>query len=362
MKGNNSPQGSQILDEVITYGLRHNQAGIVNEALQYFRNYYLDRNDLVAVAKLYRRFPQALSLISDSTELLRVKAYLFDAENKKDSAHFYYQSALQGLQAKGSNFQYSYLQLFHGRSLRHWGKLPEAVAAFKMGQEAAEGYQPFLIQFLAELDTTYQAMNQYDSAYFFNIRYAAMSKSWDSSVNGEALLRQQIAAQEQEQIIAARKAEHLREQRHFIQYLSITLGIVVLFLVFCLMSSLSVPKWAITTTGFFAFVVLFEFIIMVTDEFFAEKVHGEPAYLLLCKIALILLLSPLHHKLEEKLLHYFHEHRLINNMSIWEWSVWKDFKKKFSPEIKPKKSSRKPRAITPRVRRSSRKPESPDTA
>ncbi|MBS1616544.1 MAG: hypothetical protein JST06_10560 [Bacteroidetes bacterium] len=361
LKGSNSARGAHILDEVIRYGLKHQKAYLINQAMQYYRNYFLEQKNLIAIARLYNHdYPRALGLLNEPVVRDRVKAYLFDANDQKDSALFYYQRALEGLLKEGSNFQYAYLQLFHGSALRRWGHYPEAIATLKNGKEYAMDYQPFLIRFMAELDTTYRALNQYDSAYFYHLRFSALNKSWDSSVDGEALLRQQIAAQQLEHELAERKAEHLREQRHFIQYLSITLGIVILFLVFCLMSSLSVPKWAITTTGFFAFVVLFEFIIMVTDEYAAEKVQGEPMYLLLCKIVIILLLSPLHHKLEEKLLHYFHEHRLINTSSIWDWTVFKDFKKLFGkenkvPALPERRRSHKPKAVTSSPRKTRKK-------
>jgi hypothetical protein len=56
--------------------------------------------------------------------------------------------------------------------------------------------------------------------------------------------------------------------------------------------------------GFFAFIFLFEFIVLLLDSQIHEITHGEPWKVLGIKIFIIALLLPLHHWLEEKMLHY----------------------------------------------------------
>ncbi len=52
---------------------------------------------------------------------------------------------------------------------------------------------------------------------------------------------------------------------------------------------------------------------MITEEFSEHYTHGEPWAVLLFKIAVALCLTPAHHIVEEKTLHYFYEHKLIES-------------------------------------------------
>ena len=63
---------------------------------------------------------------------------------------------------------------------------------------------------------------------------------------------------------------------------------------------------------FFSFVFLFEFILLITEKLSERYTHEEPWLIMLFKVIIILLLTPLHHLTQEKALHYFYEHKLID--------------------------------------------------
>lgn len=74
----------------------------------------------------------------------------------------------------------------------------------------------------------------------------------------------------------------------------------------------SVSHATIRILGFFAFIFLFGFIMLIADNQIHHWTHGEPWKVLAIKIGLISLLLPLHHWLEEKVIHYLTTKKLLN--------------------------------------------------
>src|SRR3984885_16182359 len=83
-----------------------------------------------------------------------------------------------------------------------------------------------------------------------------------------------------------------------------TIGLVVLFLLLVMMGWLVVSPRTIRALGFFSFIFLFEFIILLADKQIHEWTHGEPWKVLLIKIGLAAILLPLHHWSEHKVIHF----------------------------------------------------------
>jgi hypothetical protein len=108
--------------------------------------------------------------------------------------------------------------------------------------------------------------------------------------------------QRAEKIHAARVEETRR--RHNLQYMGITAAIASIFILLVMAGAFRVSARTIKILGFFAFIFLFEFIILLADNQIHHLTHGEPWMVLAIKIVLIAMLLPLHHWLEEKAVHY----------------------------------------------------------
>jgi hypothetical protein len=91
-----------------------------------------------------------------------------------------------------------------------------------------------------------------------------------------------------------------------------TIGILTVFVILIMLGSLKVPEWIIRMLGFFSFIFLFEFIILLADQQIHEITHGEPWKVLLIKIFLIAILLPLHHGIEKRVIAYLLNHRLLD--------------------------------------------------
>jgi cation transport ATPase len=151
----------------------------------------------------------------------------------------------------------------------------------------------------------YKLSNQYNSMYY-------LYKDSTEKLNKEKELAQVEAADEQQRLEKEEKKKEEEEIRsHNIQYMGITIGIATFFLVLVLMGIFKVSENTIKILGFFAFIMFFEFIILIADDKIHHLTHGEPWKVLAIKIILIAMLLPLHHWLEEKVIHYLTSHNRL---------------------------------------------------
>jgi hypothetical protein len=87
--------------------------------------------------------------------------------------------------------------------------------------------------------------------------------------------------------------------------------------------------------GFFSMIFLFEFLILILDNYIHHLTHGEPWKVWLIKIGIISVILPLHHYIEEKLIHYLLSKKLILLRSRFNTARQKWKKKKPVPEEIP---------------------------
>jgi hypothetical protein len=84
-----------------------------------------------------------------------------------------------------------------------------------------------------------------------------------------------------------------------------------------------ISKLTIKVLGYFFFISLFEFIVLVLDNNVLHSItHGEPLTLWLIKIGLIGMLVPLQHFLEHTLIKFLESRKLLRartNFSIKKW-------------------------------------------
>lgn len=125
----------------------------------------------------------------------------------------------------------------------------------------------------------------------------------------------------------------LNNQRN-IQYLAISIAICIVFIAFLVIGMFPVSKLVIKMFGYFFFISLFEFIVLLIDNvLLAKAVHGEPLKLWLIKIVLIALLVPCQHYMEHNLIKFLASRKLLEvrnkisfkNLSINRW--WQKMKK-----------------------------------
>lgn len=118
------------------------------------------------------------------------------------------------------------------------------------------------------------------------------------------------------------EAEHLKNVQN-LQYMAITISISVVFLCLLVIGMFAVSKLVIKILGYFFFISLFEFIVLLLDNTFLNNAtHGQPLKLWLIKIGLIALLVPCQHFLESRLLKFLESRKLLEARTKFSFKKW----------------------------------------
>lgn len=161
------------------------------------------------------------------------------------------------------------------------------------------------------LDTLYGKTGDFKTAYAYNIEYNLYKDSIRNMARDADLLKLEVDNDNRRRERLAKEEEEQTLRRHNIQYMGFTIGLAVVFVVLVMLGFFMVSPRTIRALGFFSFIFLFEFIILLTDKQIHEWTHGEPWKVLLIKIFLAAMLLPLHHWLEHKVIHYLNTRRKI---------------------------------------------------
>lgn len=95
-----------------------------------------------------------------------------------------------------------------------------------------------------------------------------------------------------------------------LQYMGITIIITLIFAGLIITGMFPVSKFTIKALGYFAFISLFEFIILILDKFLHDLAHGAPLKIWGFKILIIAMIMPLHHILEHSAVKFIMSHKL----------------------------------------------------
>lgn len=244
-----------------------------------------------------------------------------------DSAQYYFNKALPGFETKSTPSGRLVFYAHYGQFYKRSGNIPMAIEYFSRAKSVADEISNLEWQqnVSKELDSAYARSGDYKQSHYYNGLYIHYRDSLEQLGEEKDLLQMELDNEEQRrQRIELEEAQALRE-RHNIQYMGITIAIAVVFLLLVLMGAFKVSVTTIKIMGFFAFILLFEFIILIADNKIHHWTHGEPLPILGIKIILIAMLLPLHHWLEHKVVSYLTSRRLIipNTRSFWKNIVTK---------------------------------------
>jgi tetratricopeptide (TPR) repeat protein len=244
----------------------------------------------------------------------RLKAFFCEEENKPDSAMFYFSKAENLMQSDPnivlkSNFYYRF-----GQFLVRQGEQDKAIEKFSASYKLAESvfYVDYMLGSVKKLETIYVNKGDFRNAYHFSELNKVLNDSINNMSKKDQMLIMEIDHETRQRDLAYEHERQTTVRRHYLQYTAITIGILSVFIILIMLGSMKVPEWIIRTMGFFSFIFLFEFIILLADQQIHEITHGEPWKVLLIKIFLIAILLPLHHAIEKKVITYLLQHRLLD--------------------------------------------------
>ena len=208
---------------------------------------------------------------------------------------------------------------YYAEYLKRMKRGPEAIGSYRT---ALTGYQQLgtlsaVKDAAANLDTLYRQTGDYQQAYAHHALREATADSLQKLAEAKEILQLEIDNETKAQELARQREEAETARRHQLQYMGISVGIVTLFVLLVMAGVFRVSVRTIRALGFFAFILLFEFIIYLADVQIHHLTHGEPIKILAIKVALIALLLPFHHWLEHRVIHYLTSHQLVEVRERW---------------------------------------------
>jgi len=247
-------------------------------------------------------------------------AVIYTQLGKYDSARHYFAKSAPGFEASTPAARLSYYFQF-GDFLKKAGDEEKSLEYFGKAMTVASELKDLEWQqdIAKELDSVYAATGDYKQSRFYSNLYYQYKDSLQKLSEEKDLLQMELADEQQRQDRIRREELAALERKHTVQYTGISIGIGIVFILLVAMGIFRVSETTIKVMGFFSFILLFEFIILIADTKIHHMTHGEPLPILGIKIILIAMLLPLHHWLEHKVVHYLTSRRLIipERKSIW---------------------------------------------
>ena len=237
--------------------------------------------------------------------------YIYTDLRQFDSAFYYYKKAAPLFETGLNNTsRYSYYVQM-GKLNKLAGFLPASISFYTKAKDLAGQMADMKAAevVVKELDTLYRRTGNYETA----LQMTALSYQYKDSLDKlgkEKDLMQIEAADEQERQkrLDLVKLEQ-KEKRHRIQYMAITLAIAGSFVLLAMTGFFRVSPKVIRLVGFFSFLMFFEFLFLIFKKSIGTVTQGEPWKDLAFMIALAAVLLPLHHWVEEKVMHYLTHRR-----------------------------------------------------
>lgn len=234
------------------------------------------------------------------------QTFLYDVnKGKEDSAVYYFNRAEDSLyktlvMSRKKNF---ILELATANSKHN---IPEAIINYKnllnlhektlswsgMAESSAELMK--LFEFTGNYRKAYEYNKLFDE---YNTKYADQSRKNDVDLLTLENDRKE-KARELELALEAQK------RSYNLQYLLIAVIIISMFTVLAMMGLYKVSRKTIRMVGFFSFLLLFEFIFLLSKKWITQFTHGTPWQDLLFMLLLAFLMLPLHHWLEHQVIDY----------------------------------------------------------
>ena len=241
---------------------------------------------------------------------------------KFDSARYYFERCApafetQSVPASRVNFYFDYADLY-----KKSGDQTNAIAYYDKAMTLAGSMSNMELQQDAakELDSLYADAGDFKQSRLYGNLYHTYKDSLQKLGEQKDLMQAEIADEQQRDARIAREEAAALDRKHSVQYMAIAIGIGIVFILLVAMGLFRVSVSTIKVMGFFSFIMLFEFIILLADTKIHHWTEGEPLPLLGIKIILIAMLLPLHHWLEHKVVSYLANKRLIvpSGKNIWQ--------------------------------------------
>lgn len=297
----------------------------------------IEKNDSAALSFLDKNDDLKQSYLNRNLDYYITIANIYRYSNKIDSAIFYYSLTVPILKKSTDIFQTRDVYKGIGECYSILEQYDKSIRFFEQALTLNNSLNDvaFNSSTNKKLGMLYSKIGDFKKAYLYNNQYILLNDSLQKLSDQRDLVLMEVDRENirHEKDMADQAKEKIRIRN--IQYVGISIVITSVFFIMMLIGAFPVSTIVIRMLGFFAFICLFEFIVLLIDSYLHKLTHGEPLKIWLIKIFLILLLVPLQHYMEHGMVKFLASQKLLRmrkRLSIKKWL--KPFHKA-SPEIKP---------------------------
>jgi tetratricopeptide (TPR) repeat protein len=253
--------------------------------------------------------------------------------NKPDSAIYYLELAEPGFEKDFSdkNRQTLYVEIAESYSLLK--QTQRAILYYEKGLalKLQVNNPANVAEYSDSLSLLYEQLQDYKKAFYYSRQGIVLKDSLRGLANQKDIASIEVNNEKKRHDKELELIAQHKLVRRNLQYMAITIFITVFFFLLIVIGMFPVSKITVKLLGYFAFISLFEFIVLLIDPLLHHLTDGEPLKIWLIKIVLIALLVPLQHYLEHGLVRFLHSRKLKNKFSIKKW--WQHQKKPTSATI-----------------------------
>jgi hypothetical protein len=255
--------------------------------------------------------------------------YIYGGLNKYDSANYHFTKSLPFFENQVNNSSKMGFYSQYGNFLIKSGNINKGIEMILKSNAVAVETKNLdaMCELAKDLDSAYQKKGDYKQALYYSNQHNKFKDSLDKLGKEDEILQLQITDEENRKERLAVEEKERIEKRNRIQYMAIIIAIAVIFISLVLLGFLRVSANTIRVTGFFAFLMFFEFIFLVFKKSIYGITHGEPWKDLGMMILIAALLVPLHHWVEHKVIHYLSSQHMLRLRTSGR-NFWKGLFKK----------------------------------
>jgi hypothetical protein len=241
------------------------------------------------------------------------QAYLYGAGGANADSALYYMKKAEGLLYM--NFVMSKKKSFISELAKAYEKedIQSAIQTYQglLHMEESTRNYTGMRNVCANLKRIYGQLPDYENAYRYTILYDQYTEKINEQVREDEMAKTVI---DNERKVKERLAEEMllkKNQAFNLQYTLIAILIFTLFIGLAMMGLYKVSQRTVRLLGFFSFLLLFEFITLISKKWISHITGGTPWQDFLFMIALALVMLPLHNWLEHQIIGYLVSKELL---------------------------------------------------
>lgn len=310
------------LYSILDYADRNHQEQLHQQCLIALRNHLIKQNDFAQLYNLFHeQYPADVEYlrVNDTTTYFRMEAFFYEYLGKMDSAVRMFEAAARRLDVSQDILRSASFYLRYGDFYMRRMKPDSAEAKYRHAYDLAASisYFEYMLEASRKLESVCAGRKDYAQAYQCSLTSRSITDSLDNIQQREQLQLIELENEETLRVQRIELADEATRRRNNIQYTAITILIASIFIILFVMGGVNVHPTLIRMLGFLCFILFFEFIVLLMDNWIKAITHEIPWEVLGIKILIMSALIPFHNFMEKRVTH----HLIHKKMKWMNWRI-----------------------------------------